>query len=184
MAAPIVVPFNNNPSSISQKTTSYTIPAGKYAYVIPSDIRATVNGVEIFIGSSLKSVTANTGGYYYLEEGNCKITIPSTTASKTITKHYLGFSAVTIAVLVTVSAGTPLVGYFQDGKWLSLTGYTIFTSATAPTHGNDYLQSFTLGGSGTHTVSLFHGQTYPLWVPSGTVLAGSSWIVQEYNNIS
>jgi hypothetical protein len=43
MSAPFFIPFNFQPASVSVKTASYTIPAGRYAYVV-----ANVEGTGTF----------------------------------------------------------------------------------------------------------------------------------------
>jgi len=54
MSAPFVIPFNNNPSSVSVKTASYTIPAGKYALLTVNLIGSatfTIGGVTALQGT-------------------------------------------------------------------------------------------------------------------------------------
>lgn len=54
MSAPLVVPFNFKPISVSVKTASYTIPANKYARVLVNLIGSatfSINGTTALQGS-------------------------------------------------------------------------------------------------------------------------------------
>lgn len=54
MSAPYIVPFNFQPVAISVKTTSYTIPAGKYARVVVNlegSATFTIGGVTALRGT-------------------------------------------------------------------------------------------------------------------------------------
>jgi hypothetical protein len=53
MASPLIIPFDNNPASVSVKTTSYTIPSGKFARLIVNlegSAQFTINGVVALRG--------------------------------------------------------------------------------------------------------------------------------------
>ena len=54
MSAPFIVPFNNQPTAVSVKTGSYTIPAGKYARVVVNlegSATFTINGATALRGT-------------------------------------------------------------------------------------------------------------------------------------
>ena len=64
MTSRVIVPFDNNPTSTSIKTTSYTVPAGKYARVQNLHGDLTINTVPhyVVISSFSRVLTAtNTG---------------------------------------------------------------------------------------------------------------------------
>lgn len=55
MSAPFLIPFNFQPESISVKTSSYAIPAGKYAYVsvnVEGTGTFTISGATALRGTS------------------------------------------------------------------------------------------------------------------------------------
>lgn len=68
MSAPFIIPFNFQPESISVKTASYTVPAGKYAYITANVIGAatfTIGGATAISGNAstlLSSTTLDLGG--------------------------------------------------------------------------------------------------------------------------
>lgn len=60
MASRVLVPFDFNPVSVSVKTGSYTIPAGKYARAIVNVIGSgtfTINGTTALSGSQNNVIT-------------------------------------------------------------------------------------------------------------------------------
>jgi hypothetical protein len=61
MASSVVIPFNNNPVSVSVKTASYTIPAGKFARVVVNVIGSgtfTINGNTALSGTQNNVITS------------------------------------------------------------------------------------------------------------------------------
>ena len=65
MANSFNVPFDFNPTSVSVKTSSYTIPAGSYAYVInASDDDFTIDGT-VAVDAPMAGVTQLTSTSNY-----------------------------------------------------------------------------------------------------------------------
>jgi hypothetical protein len=177
MAAPIVIPFNNNPSSISSKTASYTIPTGKYARVGNATPDLSVNGVlagisRVFsISSSAVSATLTYGftvsgtGFYVSSWSVTNGGIATTTASIGFGST-AGFNAVTISRVNSGSTnGTAFTRMMNEGYYsLTTTNQSTVQSMTS-----------TIYALPTN---------YFFWAPSGTVLAGASFFIEEYNQIS
>ena len=64
----IVIPFNFQPVSVSVKTSSYTIPAGKYAYVTANAIGSAtfkIGGTTALSGSSTTQTTNTSSALRY-----------------------------------------------------------------------------------------------------------------------
>ena len=190
MAAPFIVPFNFQPASApSLKTTSYTIPAGKYAQIEDTYGDSTVNGNNTSYDVILHNQSQPTGigvSYYYQ--------IPR--FAKYITFNY---SVLTSNASNTIQSSTGDYGYSGTTWTANATGTTrtiwsgAGTTSTGfskePNYGADYLRIFMFNNTAvTNTVSCITrfwvspNSTY--WVPSGTVLNGSSYLVTEFNMIS
>ena len=74
MTSRVIVPFDNNPTSTSIKTTAYTVPAGKYARVQNLTGDLTIDGVDCFVilDSFTRTLTATSFANDYIETfGNC-----------------------------------------------------------------------------------------------------------------
>jgi len=183
MAAPIVVPFNNNPASISIKTASYTIPAGKYAIVSPKSAFFTLNGVDVFSIDQSFSYTETSASAvirYFVSDGAFSFI---TSISGTRTGN-------TSAGSVTLSAGS--TNSFTSSGYTSLNRTLNGTSSASniqiPTgtlyvsssNSNSGLYTWTINVTG----KILQTKVTDLWVPSGSVLAGNNYIVTEYNQIS
>lgn len=75
MSSPIVIPFNFDPIQISVVTTSFTVPAGRYARVIANvegSATFTINGATALRGtqnSVLTSSVMRTDGSGFLAAG-------------------------------------------------------------------------------------------------------------------
>jgi hypothetical protein len=63
MSAPFIIPFDNNPASTSIKTTSYTIPAGKYARVqnLQGDLLIDTVPHYVVISSFTRTLSTTSG---------------------------------------------------------------------------------------------------------------------------
>lgn len=173
MSAPFIVPFNFQPVAVSVKTTSYTIPAGKYAQVF----------IEVY-----------SGGIFTINAVN------SITSDPFLNIDYAGTA---IGTIYTVPAGyraiIPAIGSSGADNF-SVNGNT---SATFNTSANVLLTGVNIeigpsgtlasAGSGSKAVSgvaipsnATHKET-TFWLPTGTVLSGTgNWraTVMEYNMIS
>jgi hypothetical protein len=180
MASRLIVPFDNNPASTSVKTSSYTVPVGKYAKVSTLSAFFSIDSVQIYPTGSA-SVSAPTGT-------NTTITRPITPGayifSATFTRGgggsnansgSYGFGSFETQVVTTSSASRTTNGTSQ-----LLTGYSeapaIWLSATAG-----------INGTAATAVSWYFvpvGAATTFWVKTGTVLNGNSYVVEEYNAIS
>lgn len=66
MPAPFIVPFNFCPDSVSVKTSSYTIPAGKFARLVVNLIGTstfTIGGVTALQGTSTTVINSSANLY-------------------------------------------------------------------------------------------------------------------------
>ena len=169
MAAPIVVPFNNNPAGVSVKTASYTIPAGKYAQVyVECDSGGifTLNAVSAVVTAAFLSVDQ----------------LATSTTTYTTPAGYMSI----------VSAYGGAAGSFN----INSNGFNT-TAATTYTNSYNLGPAGTMlinGGAGA--TAAVQGVAMPsnasnrqatFWIPTGTVISGSgNWkaVVQEFNIIS
>jgi hypothetical protein len=177
MSAPFIIPFNFQPVTTSVKTSSYTVPAGKYAKVVPSRADFTINGSSLSSSESATVVASGSSAttfQIYVQANSLltQITLVQLGASNNTTGSIsVGAQVVTpVASLSRTSTGTSTQSYsYEMGSSL----YTLYASSTA------------VSGSATFTVNyskIFSAQE--IWVPSGTVLAGTMYSVTEYNTIS
>jgi len=84
MSAPFVIPFNFQPESVSVRTGSYTIPAGKYAFVtvnVEGTGTFTIGGTTALRGTS-NTVLASSALDYRTGTGhNALITVSGGTSN-------------------------------------------------------------------------------------------------------
>ena len=178
----VMIPFNNQPTSVAVKTSSYGIPAGSYAFVTVSVENGglfTIDGStamtsEAKLAAAVSAVSqqssintinnyAVTSGYYF--EGYC--TQPSgTLANVSIGGTVVGkTTTATSSVMNTFRAG--------GGDTISIAGVAgVVTSITG------YVVR--AGIQQTENTASF-------WLPTGTTIAGSgSWqaTVSLYNELS
>jgi len=130
MSAPFIIPFDNNPSSTSIKTTAYTIPAGKYARVknVLGDL--TINGVDAFftVRSFSRSYSATNGTTDIFPPENCDmlICVSSATVSNANNRTACGPLGVFLA-----DAGAIGGGYFTNYHFMGQgKPGSIYTNAT------------------------------------------------------
>lgn len=171
MPAPFVIPFNNNPSSVSVKTVSYTIPSGKYAQAY---VEADSGG--IFTINSVNAVT--TSPFLNVDIAPAAFNSASYTAptgyQATITGVHNG-SATTFSVNGNANESLPTTTY-STAHNIGPGG----TFVTAASGANSFVQGVATPSNATNRQATF-------WVPTGTVISGSgNWkaVVQEYNVIS
>lgn len=181
--ANLVVPFDNNPVSTTIKTTSYTIPAGKYARVKPLYADFTLNGTTMFMSQSISTAAVASGATVtnsagFTAEAGSVITGGFLTQSLNgLTSSnggiYLGTSTnVALATASRTTAGTTSLT-----TPLAIAGTTFFLYAYSSSSGTS---TTTVGG----TLWVFAGKSTEFWLPSGSVLTGSKYLVEEYNVIS
>lgn len=181
MASPLKFPFNNEPTGFDIKTSSYTIPSGKYARV-----KAVVD-----IGAR-QDVPVGAGSFTLASPNSCSIngtTIARSVLTCTIDggrDTVLPSYAFTLKAIDNDNFNTPI----------SVNGAAISEAASGTQgtrQGEIDMAGGTLvtGGVGVLKVAVslnpIGNNTDYIWVPSGTVLDGVGnfkWIVEEYNSLS
>lgn len=184
MAAPYIIPFNNQPVQTVASTGSYTVPAGKYALVnISNALLPVLNSVNIYSTVSLLS------GAFTNSLGFSNTASPSFTTSSASNVHRINVtvggstiylhsnyinglgspSATTSAYICNANTTTSFI--MPNG---SLAGHWwgIGTSSSA-----SYISSI--------TVNCYSGSPQ-VWLKTGDVLTYSagSIVYSEYNYIS
>jgi len=172
MSAPFIIPFNNQPVSASVKTSSYTIPSGKYALVKTLTPRLSIDGVDI---NPLRTVTGS---------------VPNSTS---VTVNYDLSIETNTSLISTANFSTSGTGTYIN---VFSGGYVLFSASASSTFitngahfGNIRVQmGQTTTGNRSYSFSL---NFYPeissqtsFWVNSGTVINGASYVVEEFNVIS
>lgn len=167
MSAPFIIPFDNNPVSVSVVTSSYTIPSGKFARVLAecdSGGNVTVNGSNIITTSAIVSVSvqnvSNVGVSY---------TVPSNYEFEGQTAG----AGTEVLVVGSVPLGSSYYLGLRGGPGQS------FTIAAGGFGGRSI--------TGTAKPSNATNRQGDFYLPEGSVLSGSgSWraLVQIYNKIS
>lgn len=183
MSAPYVVPFNYQPeTNIAQKTTSYTVPANKYALVEAVHFDLTIDSVEVFPKetASLSGLTSGAQAINLAPSGPCSIT-----GSFSRTSDGAG-TALTGGVTAGQSGGTQI-----SLASFSKTGSQSGTYAITPVVTNQQSLTINLGsaattsnGANSLTVNVWFGvgKTF-FWVKPGTELDGSKYNVTLYSAI-
>jgi hypothetical protein len=193
------------PTSISIKTASYTIPAGKYAVIRNLHGDLTVNGVEHYtiLNSFNRVISTNisTTDVFYPDQ-RCdfiKVTRThsasnSSNLTRCDTNILTYFNAFLPAVQVTTNASSTAL-YYSDSSFagtrviyfnpLNLQTDVTYGGTTAfsgPLNGLFGLSFFTARASGTitHTGLSCSFSKEDFLVPSGTVLDGVRYAVTEY----
>lgn len=123
MASRLIIPFDNNPASISVKTASYTVPSGKYAkvhYNLEGSASISIDGVTAVRGTqasqlgSSQMVGYNGGGTGGADNFVLSASQPLSTAASA----GLAFTSVTGQVTVVgdifAPSGTVITG---AGTW-------------------------------------------------------------------
>ena len=184
MAAPFIIPFNNQPLTTTIKTASYTIPAGKYAKATGYFISNGSGTAATYTMSSL-----SIDGVAVLRESGFRVTrtIAGATAVFTVPSTFCG--------TMTFSCGTSGV----TTSTLNIDGIPYLVLSNAATAANLLACDIAGGAAITYSTALTCNcslqftnngpKQITAWVPAGTVLTGSlassfHWIVEEYNVIS
>lgn len=189
MSASFVIPFDNNPVSTSIKSTSYTVPAGKYAKVSSNIGNLSIDGTAIFP-----------------EQGF--VASASAGSSSSQTKQYeLGFSngIYITSLYLTVSGSSSFTGTFETSFFTNASGSSvpyIINTLSRTTNGSssstlnvyypvtNFMFKLTVGAVVGGSISASCGLSYypfidkTIWVPTGTVISGAKYSVEEYNLIS
>jgi hypothetical protein len=193
MASIVQIPFDNNPSSTTLKTSSYTIPAGKYAYVQPQFYDFTLNGVDVVTGPEQLAGTFSTGA---------NSTSISFTGVVPINKNLKLRWTSNATNGVVIGVATPgQVGMTSYSATLSSSGTAYLFESIIYTSVSSSGNIFFNANNASANISLIFirhldgvnrnlfAYASPVlltnfWVPSGTVLNGSRYMVTEYNAIS
>ena len=175
------IPFNHQPDSVSVKTGSYTIPAGKYARV-----QVLEGNADFTIGGSIAIEQWEFSGSATLGAG-VKFTNDS--------------PYVLIGSIITNNSATGTLAAFNKNATLPTTqrisDYTTGALAEAVPGDSvgkhvrllpgDFLQPVTANAVTTGYWN-FVAENIPskleFWVPSGTALVGDKYIVEEYNELT
>lgn len=173
MSAPFIVPFNFQPVSVSVKTTSYTIPAGKYAYVfveVYSGGIFTINAVNAITSDPFLNIdyAGTATGTIYTVPAGYRAIIPTVGSSNadSFTMNGNTFAGISTSANLIREGITIEIG--PSGTLASSSSGTKAVSGVA------------IPSNATHKETSF-------WLPTGTVLSGTSnWraTVMEYNMIS
>lgn len=170
MSAAFVIPFNFQPTSVSVKTGSYTIPAGKYARVV----------VECDSGGTftIDTVTAVTTAAFV----NVDTVVVNNTSTYTVPT---GFRA------SVTSIGPSNTTFIVNGNNSeSITGNTYTKEFNIGPAGSMSLISVGAGNHGVQGVAIPSNATNrqaEFWLPTGTVINGTgTWraVVMEFNQIT
>lgn len=182
MSAPFVIPFNFSPPvSPSVKTTSYTVPTGRYAQVkvyfegtetqtantttVLNNRTITLNGVTVLVPSS----QAFTGSFTGL-------------STFTFTFPRVGLLTVT-AVASANAASTITIGSYSYSLATATTQYTFYGSSSSIV----IQVANTVTGSYNVTSKFDVPLDSTFWAKAGDVITGTgNWraLVTEYNQIS
>ena len=126
MPAPLIIPFDNNPQSVTVITSSYTVPAGKFArvhYNLEGSSTLTVNGATAVRGTQYAVLGSSAiqyqtqGGFTYSAGGFSS----STNANKLITTNTGDAS---------ISNNVPTAAFGQSTAQHTVTGDLFFPTGT------------------------------------------------------
>ena len=172
MANQFFVPFNNDPVSSTVKTSSYTVPSGKYARVSVSDTTAdfTIDAVIVISATSRSgSAISTTTGVKFTNSSPYPLR-GSVTGD--------GATAATVRIY-------PVGSNSSGAQKYELT--TITTQDEVLLNVGDTIE-VTAIGTGSTVYWNFDATTAPFqkeyWVPAGTVLNGAKFMVELFNSIS
>jgi hypothetical protein len=180
-AGNLLIPFDFNPVETSFKTSSYTIPAGRYAKATPIDLLCTVDSVSFEEDDSFFSQVTSGGNERLPLPSRASYRFKTGTQSATKTIVYTGSiaGATSLVVLVSATGTTAINVLFKNGMLYQ--SHPNSSAATVANYATDHLYWFRTDGSVNVTINTINLKE--VWVPSGTVLAGGKWLVTEYNVI-
>jgi hypothetical protein len=182
MSAPMIIPFNFQPVNTGATTGTYTVPAGKYAYInLSSSLLPILNGVNLYVTRDMFPA------YRVLAPGN--------------NTYYFPLLATNIhRVNLQNSVGGAYYGYIVNGdsydhitldfllytSHIKGTGSTSVLSYLFPARANPsgILIRFTSGAINLLTADICNVDN--LWLKAGDVVSQSAGLItyQEYNVIS
>lgn len=179
MANSFNVPFDFNPVSVSVKTSSYTIPAGSYAYVINcSDDDFTIDGTIAFEKPNSSYVRLLSTGINY------DYTVTQSGSFSIALKHVWSSGSANLSLQIspdgtnfynllssTISSGTEFKfqNIFLNKGAVVRASRSISSTASSAYYITSCREGIVSGG---------------FWVPSGTQLNGDRYTVALFNEIS
>lgn len=178
----LIVPFDNNPATTAIKTSSYTVPTGKYALVTAIHPDLTLNGSLVFNSRSFSVTGHNSTNSVSLGVvGNVYLTGTFSTSG-----------SYEVNVSGSVAIGHATGGTYTIASWTTASPGSSFS--LTPQMASSPLVAISASGvefSGVHhygtmnvTYYSFSGDKTSFWVQAGVVLGGSKYVIEEYNAIS
>lgn len=175
MASRLIVPFDNNPLSTTVRTTSYTIPAGRYAYVKTSSPNFSLNGLQLYPNETMSASAIGIG-----VQSIMSLTFPvSTYVYSASCSGIANGSSAYFGVGTPTSYQKTLQSRTSSGSFSPTFVSTTTIYAGVTSQANNQTSSISL--------SLYYFPTDSsngFWVPAGSILNGNNYIVIEYNAIS
>ena len=182
MSAAIYVPFNYQTTSTTIKTSSYTIPSGKFAKVTPLSICCTINGSYL----STSSVSATYSNSIFTMVTSARFTGRIVASSPLFATILYQCGEDRAAELI--QGNNTIDAFFVDG------GLFHIVTGTYQGNGGFSYQSVTsgialvTGPSGIGSATMTTIKLDPFYCNAGDVLSGItgrfSWLVEEYNAIT
>jgi len=173
MSAPFFLPFNFQPVSVSVKTGSYTIPAGKYARVT-----VEVDSGGIFTINTINACTS--AGFIAIDQANASLAA----LSYSVPTDYRGSAAFSSTLTDTYSiAGNSTININTNSS--SPVGIDLGPGSVYSMPGGVASNAKGIHGVAIPSNATNRQATY--WLPTGTVINGSgNWraVVEEYNQIT
>lgn len=181
MSASFIVPFNQQPVSTSVKTTSYTIPAGRYARVTG---RITSDNSFSAATGTLGFLAIDGSPVQYVNNFLINRTMSGVSAIFTMPAQFSGTMSYWV---LNTSPGT-ITFSIDSGTNVSLPPSTGTASGICNVLPGTAI-TYSVAANGRFVAQCLGNKSIDisLWVPAGTVLTGSVlpiWVVEEYNMIS
>lgn len=166
----ISIPFDYNPRTTTVKTTTYNVPANRYARVTPLCGDFSIDGVYLGYSTSFSFLVNNqtiTPSLSIPSQGYSVIYISSSGSSSTGSAQY-------------IITGESTVVFNRNSYSAVLERYLLNTGVTI-----DFNLSETGSFSFTTACSVyFLPAVEPIWVKGGTTLGGIRYLVEEFNQIA
>lgn len=207
MANSFFVPFNNEPSSVSVETTSYSPASGKYAYVIPTnladgfqlDSSYVYNPTVTHYSRSIPSPAETT--VFYTAKGNQRVRIwgqwfiTGQSGSFEIYVDLLRANATSQVTQLTASSGVVTGTQNEQFNWYSSQNGLINGAATGDEmtyeiflqEGDQlrFVKTYSAAGTVRLNVGVVEEMTYNgIWINSSNTVEAKSMVVYEYDSLA
>jgi hypothetical protein len=171
----IHVPFDFTPFSTTIKTSGYTVPAGYRARVTPLAYNFLIDTVSPMFSHSKNFHSIGSNNDYYLvgEPGPYFAQMAQTGASSPTYSFHWVSGALNYQLNASSGLDMEVLGAASAGA--SLPSTSAGSGAIYVRHGYSLPPSVL-------SVEFYHKKIPPLWVPTGTVLAGNRYVVELYAN--